>query len=212
MAGRAEAPRGAAGRARRSLRAAALRVAAVLVALKLALGAAWLGGALAGAATRITSTAPTDAGSSRRAAAVAGSPRVREVLAAVARRQAELEERAERIRSREEHLKAYEEDVAARIDDLEKIEKRLGHASEAAEKEAEEAAASLAKVYAAMKPAAAAPILDALDDATVLRILSKMRAKQVGELLPLLSREKAIGLTRALAAGGSAGAAVAGAR
>lgn len=208
-AGGKTGPSGAAAGPRSPIPRAAIRVGVLLLAAKLALGAAWMGGALAAATTGITSTAPGRKGTKRGAPTAEGAPRVREVLAAVARRQQELERRAERIRSREDHLKAFEQDVEARIGDLEKIEKRLGHASEAAEKEAAEAAASLAKVYAAMKPAAAAPILDALDDATVLRILSRMRAKQVGEILPLLSREKAIELTRALArrgpAGGSAG-------
>jgi flagellar motility protein MotE (MotC chaperone) len=50
-----------------------------------------------------------------------------------------------------------------------------------------------------MKPESAAPILDRLDEPTVLTIFRRMKEKQVGEILPLMSREHAIALTQALA-------------
>lgn len=41
--------------------------------------------------------------------------------------------------------------------------------------------------------------MDRLDDPTVLTIFRRMKEKQVGEILPLMTRERAIALTQALA-------------
>ena len=83
--------------------------------------------------------------------------------------------------------------------EVEEIEKRLESRAKAASAAVAAAAESLAKIYGAMKPAEAAPILDRLDDATVLTIFARMKEKQIGEILPLMSRERAIALTQSLA-------------
>ena len=124
---------------------------------------------------------------------------VRALLDAVAKRNAELDAREQEVASREERLKIFEQDVTAKVASLEEIEKRLLARSKEASAAMDAAGESLAKIYGAMKPADAAPILDQLDDATVLMIFGRMKEKQVGEILPVMAREKAIVLTRALA-------------
>ncbi len=118
----------------------------------------------------------------------------------ITRRQAELDARERELVAREEHLKVYEQDVTAKIASLEEIEKRLQVRAKAASAAIDAAAESLAKVYGAMKPGDAAPILERLDESTVLTIFGRMKEKQIGEILPLMSKEKAISLTQALAA------------
>ena len=148
------------------------------------------------------SAAPADARGAPPAAdapAAAERPQVRTLLEAVRRRQAELDAREHELAAREERLRVYEQDVTAKIAALEEIEKRLAPRAKAAVAAADASAESLAKIYAAMKPADAAPILEKLDEATVLTIFARMKEKQVGEILPLLSRDKAIGLTQSLA-------------
>jgi len=129
----------------------------------------------------------------------ANRPDVRALLEAVERRQAELEAREREVASKEERLALYEKDVTAKVASLEEIEKRLSARAKAATQAVDAAAESLAKIYGAMKPEAAAPILDRLDDPTVLTIFRRMKEKQVGEILPLMTRDRAIALTQALA-------------
>ena len=102
-------------------------------------------------------------------------------------------------RARRSASPLYEKDVTAKVASLEEIEKRLSARAKAATQAVDAAAESLAKIYGAMKPEAAAPILDRLDDPTVLTIFRRMKEKQVGEILPLMTRERAIALTQALA-------------
>ncbi|MBP2633961.1 MAG: MgtE intracellular region [Firmicutes bacterium] len=54
----------------------------------------------------------------------------------------------------------------------------------------------LARLYGAMKPDKAMPILDALDDDMVIAILSKMEEDQVSKILPLFDTSKSARLTR----------------
>ena len=138
------------------------------------------------------------------AAKTAGSyggakPDVRGLLTSLERRQAELDARDRDLASREERLALYEKDVTAKVANLEEIEKRLSARAKAASQAVDAAAESLAKIYGTMKPEAAAPILDRLDDPTVLTIFRRMKEKQVGEILPLMTRDRAIALTQALA-------------
>ena len=123
----------------------------------------------------------------------------RELLEAITRRQAELDTRERDVAAREERLHLFEQDIVAKVASLEEIEKRLQGRAKAATAAADAAAESLAKVYGAMKPADAAPILERLDEATVLGIFGRMKEKQIGEILPLMTKDKAIALTRALA-------------
>jgi flagellar protein FlbB len=127
------------------------------------------------------------------------APQLKDLLDAVSRRQAELDRREQDLTGREERLQMYEKDVTAKVASLEEIEKRLSGKAKAAAAAGDAAAESLAKVYGAMKPAEAAPLLEHLDDVTVLRILHAMKEKQLGEILPLINRDKAVTITRALA-------------
>lgn len=164
----------------------------------------------AGAAGGLASVAPSDrakglapAGDAARPADGGGKPaEVRALVDAITRRQGELEERERDVAAREERLRVYEQDVIAKIASLEEIEKRLQARAKAATAAVDAAAESLAKVYGAMKPAEAAPILERLDETTVLTIFGRMKEKQIGEILPLMTKEKAIALTQALVTSG----------
>jgi flagellar motility protein MotE (MotC chaperone) len=121
------------------------------------------------------------------------------MLEELSRRQAELDQREKTVAAREQKLALYEKDVTDKIAQLEQVGKQLKDELKKTSAASDEAAASLAKVYGAMKPNEAAPILDQLDEATALRILTRMKEKQVGEILPLMTRDRAIVLTRSLA-------------
>jgi flagellar motility protein MotE (MotC chaperone) len=124
---------------------------------------------------------------------------VQSLLESLSRRQTVLEARERELAAREESLALYEKDVSAKVQRLEQVAESLKQEIGRVNAAADESAESLAKVYGTMKPAAAAPLLDQLDEATALRILTRMKEKQVGEILPLMSRERALVLTRVLA-------------
>jgi flagellar motility protein MotE (MotC chaperone) len=126
-------------------------------------------------------------------------PDARALVEAITRRQTELDAREQELAAREERLHLFEQDVTAKVASLEEIEKRLQGRAKAASAAVDAAAESLAKVYGAMKAADAAPILERLDEATVLSIFGRMKEKQIGEILPLMTKDKAIALTHALA-------------
>jgi flagellar motility protein MotE (MotC chaperone) len=173
----------------------------VVLGAKLALLLHGWGPALAvgaGNAPAGTQTASV-AGAAKAAPGAVVRPDVRALLDALERRQAELDAREREIAVKEERLAVYEQDVVAKVASLEAIEKRLSARAAAASQAVDAAAESLAKIYGAMKPEAAAPILDRLDDPTVLTIFRRMKEKQVGEILPLMTRDRAIALTQALA-------------
>jgi flagellar motility protein MotE (MotC chaperone) len=189
---------------------------AILVVAKLALAGASLRGAMAGAATapapdlsRLPTSASQAAPDAHPALAPVDLPsadaakgkslETQSLLEAVARRQAELDEREKQLAAREQKLALYESDVTAKVTTLEALEKRLAEKVKASNAAMDNAAQSLAKVYAAMKPQEAAPILEHLDEETVIRIFGRMKEKQIGEILPLMARDKAIVLTRSLA-------------
>ena len=197
-------------------------VVAILAASKLAaMGVSWLGGTMPTDSTPPALAADPPAANEAPALAVKPPPApaadeeataakgdrkerasaadLKSMLEELSRRQAELDQREKTVAAREEKLALYEKDVTEKIAQLEQVGKTLKAELQKSNAASDEAAASLAKVYGAMKPGEAAPILDQLDEATALRILTRMKEKQVGEILPLMTRDRAIVLTRSLA-------------
>lgn len=140
-----------------------------------------------------------ETGALDRSAPDRGRSQVQDLVEALQQRQAELALRAESLEEREEAMLVFERELENRVAELEGIRRELDTRVGAAETASTAAAEEISRVYAAMKPADAAPILDGLEDEVVLRILRQMRAKQVSAILPLLDRERAVVLTRALA-------------
>jgi flagellar motility protein MotE (MotC chaperone) len=52
-----------------------------------------------------------------------------------------------------------------------------------------------------MRPEDAAPILDRLDDATARSVLGCMKERQIGAILAAMAKDRAVALTKLLAAG-----------
>lgn len=59
----------------------------------------------------------------------------------------------------------------------------------------------LARLYGGMKPEEAVPILDQLDDATVIAILGKMEEEQVSKIMAQMDTQRAARLTKTMAVG-----------
>lgn len=131
----------------------------------------------------------------------------REMLDAVERRSGVLDQREQAVATREASLKALEKTLA---DEIARLDAQGGRAAAKAAPGAAATAgaapapttggAAVTKIYESMKPEEAAPILDKLDDATVKAIFGHMKEKQIGALLAVMNRERAVALTKALAA------------
>jgi len=129
----------------------------------------------------------------------------RDLLDAVRKRTAALDEREQALQARAATLDALEKTVSSEIA---RLESAGGAARPAAVDPggpggAAPAAAgggpAVTKIYENMKAEEAAPIIDKLDDATAKAILGRMKEKQIGAILAAMNRDRAVALTKALA-------------
>jgi flagellar motility protein MotE (MotC chaperone) len=123
----------------------------------------------------------------------------RDLLQAVEQRGAELDRRERAVAAREAALKALEAALDEQVVQLERAAPTGPFA--AASSEPAGCGVAVTKVYASMKPDEAAPILDRLDDATARTVLGCMKERQIGAILAAMNRDRAVALTRLLAAG-----------
>lgn len=103
----------------------------------------------------------------------------------------ELKKREEQIEIRENQLKTLEEKVKG---DLKKVEAALKKSKELMNISTdlrEEKINSLVKIYSAMKPDDAAPLVAALDEKIAIQILSKMKSKIAGQVMGKLDTKAA---------------------
>jgi flagellar motility protein MotE (MotC chaperone) len=109
-----------------------------------------------------------------------------------------MRRRSEEIAAREADLLQRENAIAAASKDLEKKITHLESLGTAASEVQQPAMEELGKIYGAMKAEEAAPLLDRLDDETVLAIFGHMKQRQISAVLPLMNPEKAVALTELL--------------
>jgi len=103
----------------------------------------------------------------------------------------ELKKREEKIRIREDQLKTLEAKVKQ---DLQKIEIALKKSKELMNVSTdlrEENINSLVKIYSAMRPDDAAPLVAALDEKIAIQILSRMKSKIAGKVMGKLETSAA---------------------
>jgi len=175
------------------------RIAIVLgIALKTTLLGAWWWTGLA-AAERMESGGAPAAPATVPADLFAKSRGFRDLLQAVQQRGAELDRRERAVAAREAALKALEAALDEQVVQLERA--APAGPSAAATPEPAGCGVAVTKVYASMKPEEAAPIVDRLDDATARTVLGCMKERQIGAILAAMNRDRAVALTRLLAAG-----------
>ena len=103
----------------------------------------------------------------------------------------ELKKREEQIRIREAQVKKLEARVK---EDLQKIEAALKKSQELMNVSTdlrEENLDSLVKIYSAMRPDDAAPLVAALDEKIAIQILSRMKSKIAGQVMGKLDTQSA---------------------
>ena len=153
----------------------------------LVLGVAILGGWWAARA------AATGAEPRAEVPAIAGADEgFRKLLDEVRRRSSELDQRERELTERAAALESLEEAVAeslsgsparAAVEDVGGCRLRGG----------------VTRIYENMRPEEAAQILDQLDDETLRVVFARMEPKQIGSIVAVMSRERAVAFTKTLA-------------
>ncbi|PIZ31075.1 MAG: hypothetical protein COY40_02985 [Alphaproteobacteria bacterium CG_4_10_14_0_8_um_filter_53_9] len=102
-----------------------------------------------------------------------------------------LERRAQALELREKLVDMLEERLAGRITELEALKAELKELLGSASGKDEEQLKQLAAVYGAMKPSAAANVLNRLDNTLVQDIVERLPSKKAGKLMEALEPAKA---------------------
>ena len=126
------------------------------------------------------------------------SPQELQILTSLDARRAELEKKNQQIDEREKELEKRDREFAGRMTELRELSNRLKLDREKTEKKQTAQLTQLANVYNSMNPNEAAQLLDQLDEVTSLSLLEHMSEKRIGQILPLMSPERALGMTRLL--------------
>ncbi|MEM7409194.1 MAG: hypothetical protein AAF430_03035 [Myxococcota bacterium] len=115
-------------------------------------------------------------------------------------RETQLDRRERELNDREVHVGDLEKRVMASLAELEElasaIEKRISDWEQA---NGDKSIARLAKIYGTMDARRAAPLLEELELDLATRIIAKMKHKESAALLPLMSQERALAMSRNVA-------------
>ena len=109
-----------------------------------------------------------------------------------------LNRKQEDLNRREQELKGLEQQVDAKLAQMQDLEARIKTMLKDAQGMKDEKLRHLVDVYTNMKAKQAAAVLETLDEKIAVRILAGMRGRQAGEILTFVQAEKAAKLSEAL--------------
>lgn len=125
-----------------------------------------------------------------------------ELLKKLDTRRAELEQRKRSLDERAQDLDRRDREFAARLTQLRELTGKLQGEREQNNKKKSTQIEQLANVYGAMNPPEAAALLEQLDVTTALALIEKMPEKRIGQILALMSAERALMLTKMISGKG----------
>ena len=114
------------------------------------------------------------------------------------KRRADLEQRADRLKTREQDLEARERELVTKMNELRSLTDKLKANREQGDRRKDAQLDQLSKVYSAMAPEEAAHLMEQLDISIALPLLQKMPEKRIGQILALISPERALAITKLL--------------
>lgn len=123
-----------------------------------------------------------------------------QVLLDLDQQRIEMERRAQALELREKLVDLMEQRLNDRVSELENLKGELSKMITSVSGRDDKELDQLASIYSAMKPAAAAVVLNRLDNAIVLDILTRMPSKKSGKLMETIEPAKARFLSEMLAA------------
>ncbi len=127
------------------------------------------------------------------------TPAELDILQDLAMRRQELEKQAREQEMRENLLRAAEQRIDKKIAELKQLEASVKGLLKAYDEEEEKQFRSLVKVYENMKPKAAAPIFEKLDDEVLIAVATRMKEAKLAPILSKMGTERARFLTVELA-------------
>lgn len=113
-------------------------------------------------------------------------------------RRVELEERDSRLDQKEQDLRAKDREFAAKLTELRELTQKLKGEREQGERKGQAQLEQLANVYVSMNPQEAAQLIEQLDITIALDLLQRMPEKRIGQILALMTPERALTFTRML--------------
>lgn len=125
-----------------------------------------------------------------------------ELLKKLDSRRAELEQRKRSLDERAQDLDRRDREFAARLTQLRELTGKLQGERQNNDKKKSTQIEQLANVYGAMNPPEAAALLEQLDVTTALALIEKMPEKRIGQILALMTAERALMLTKMLSGKG----------
>ena len=120
------------------------------------------------------------------------------ILTSLDQRRVQLESRSEMIDAREAELGQRDRELAQRLNELRDLTERLKLERDKNEKQRGGQLDQLANVYGSMNPPEAAALLEQLDVSIALSLIERMPEKRIGQILALMSKDKALALTNLL--------------
>lgn len=120
------------------------------------------------------------------------------VLTALDARRAELSERGKNLDERERQLDVRDREFSVRVAQLKELTDQLKSDREKNDKKRSAQIEQLANVYGSMSPQEAAQLMEQLDVQIALSLIEKMPEKKIGQILALMSKERALTLTKML--------------
>ena len=128
------------------------------------------------------------------------APAQDDMLRQIEAKQAELREREETLKHDERSLNILKKQVDDKIESYSKLLVKVEAAVKILEQAKGDKIDNVVKAYEVMAPEDAASRLSALDDKTVLRIMTKMKSKKAGAIIGLMEPKKAAALTKSMTA------------
>ena len=120
------------------------------------------------------------------------------LLAAINRRQNELDAREKDVRLREERLGLMKKDIDDKIAELNRVRKDIAAFAERIDAANNERVKKLVKIYEAMNPEEAAPRIEKLETETAVQILTVMTEKKAAKILEFMNVERSAALSQSL--------------
>lgn len=119
-------------------------------------------------------------------------------LKAALRLKMEIEKERERLEREKEDLLAIREDINKKLTDLSKVRDEIKAQIESKKTIDEQRMKHLVKAYSAMKPQAAAALIERLELAFAVDVLSRMQGDTAGGILSFVEKEKAARICQGL--------------
>lgn len=120
------------------------------------------------------------------------------ILTQLDQRRVELEERARKISDKEQEFQKRDKEYITKLAELRELTEKLRMERDKDQKRDQSQLDQLSAVYGAMAPQEAARLIEQLDVSIALPLLQKMPDKRMGLILPMMSPEKALIITKLL--------------